>query len=52
MRRGLNYVLFIGQLGRNPEIRYIPYGHPITTFNVGAHRIRNTYDGERRSEIE
>ncbi len=32
-------------------MRYTPYGHPITTFNLGAHRIRNTYDGERRSEI-
>ena len=52
MRRGLNYVLFIEQLGRNSEMRYTPYGRPITTFNVGAHRISNTYDVERRSEIE
>jgi single-stranded DNA-binding protein len=33
-------------------MRYTPYGRPITTFNVGAHRIRNTYNGERSSDIE
>lgn len=52
MSRGLNKVLIIGQLGRNPEMRYTPSGRPITTFNVGAHRSWNTSDGERRSEIE
>jgi single-strand DNA-binding protein len=52
MSRGLNKVLIIGQLGRDPEMRYTPSGHPVTTFNVGAHRSRNTSDGERRKEIE
>ena len=52
MSLGLNKVLIIGQLGRNPEMRYTPSGRPVTTFNVGAHRSWNTSDGERRSEIE
>lgn len=52
MSRGFNKVLIIGQLGRNPEMRYTPSGRPVTSFNVGAHRSWNTSDGERRSEIE
>jgi single-strand DNA-binding protein len=51
MSRGLNKVLIIGQLGRNPEMRYTPSGRSITTFNVGTHYSWNTYDGERRSKI-
>jgi len=52
MNRGLNKVLIIGQLGRDPEMRYTPSGRPVTTFNVGANRSWNTSDGEIRSEIE
>jgi single-strand DNA-binding protein len=52
MTRGLNKVLIIGKLGRDPEMRYTPSGRPVTTFSVGASRTWNTSDGEKRTEIE
>lgn len=52
MSRGLNKVLIIGRLGRDPEMRYTPSGRPVTTFNVGASRTWNTSEGERRTETE
>ena len=52
MSRGVNKVMIIGHLGRNPEMRYTPSGRPVTTFSVGASRSWNTSDGERRTETE
>ena len=52
MSRGLNKVLLIGNLGRNPEMRYTPSGRPVTTFSIATSRSWNTSDGERRSETE
>ena len=52
MSRGLNKVLIIGRLGRDPEMRYTPSGRPVTTFSVGTSRSWNTAEGERRTEIE
>jgi single-strand DNA-binding protein len=52
MTRGLNKVLLIGKVGRDPEMRYTPSGRPVTTFSVGTNRTWNTADGERRTETE
>lgn len=52
MGRGLNKVMIIGNLGRDPEMRYTPSGRPVTTFSVGASRSWNSSDGERHSETE
>lgn len=52
MSRGLNKVMIIGHLGRDPEMRYTPSGRPVTTFTVAVSRSWNTADGERRSETE
>jgi single-strand DNA-binding protein len=52
MSRGLNKVMIIGHLGRDPEMRYTPSGRPVTTFGVGVNRTWNTADGEKRSETE
>lgn len=52
MSRGLNKVLLIGRLGRDPEMRYTPSGRPVTTFSIATSRSWNTSDGERRSETE
>ena len=52
MSRGLNKVMVIGHLGRDPEMRYTPSGRPVTTFTVAVSRTWNTADGERRSETE
>jgi single-strand DNA-binding protein len=52
MSRGLNKVMIIGRLGRDPEMRYTASGRPVTTFSVATSRSWNTSDGERRSETE
>ena len=52
MSRGLNKVMIIGRLGRDPEMRYTPSGRPVTTFNVATTRTWNSSDGERHSETE
>ena len=52
MTRGLNKVLIIGRVGRDPEMRYTPSGRPVTTFNVGTSRTWSTADGEKHTETE
>ena len=52
MSRGLNKVMIIGHLGRDPEMRYTPSGRPVTTFTVATSRTWSTGDGERHSETE
>lgn len=50
--RGLNKVMIIGQLGRDPEMRYTPSGRPVTSFSVATVRSWTSGDGDRREETE
>jgi single-strand DNA-binding protein len=52
MSRGLNKVMIIGHLGRDPEMRFTPSGKPVTTFSVATNRTWNSSDGEKHSETE
>lgn len=52
MSRGLNKVMVIGHLGRDPEMRYTPSGRPVTTFTLAVSRAWNSADGERHAETE
>ena len=52
MSRGLNKVMVIGNLGRDPEMRYTPSGKPVTHFPVATSRSWVTSDGERREATE
>ncbi len=52
MRRGLNKVMIIGRLGRDPEMRYTASGRAVTTFSVATSRTWTTASGERRTETE
>jgi single-strand DNA-binding protein len=52
MSRGLNKVMIIGHLGRDPEMRYTPSGRPVTTFSVATSRTWFSADGERNDETE
>jgi single-strand DNA-binding protein len=52
MSRGLNKVMIIGRLGRDPEMRYTPSGRPVTTYSIATSRSWNTSEGERRTETE
>ncbi|MCW5878012.1 MAG: single-stranded DNA-binding protein [Anaerolineales bacterium] len=52
MSRGLNKVMIIGHLGRDPEMRYTPSGRSVTSFSVATSRNWTTAEGERRTETE
>ena len=52
MAGSLNKVMIIGNLGRDPEMRYTPSGRPVTTFSVATSRTWNTAEGEKRVETE
>ena len=52
MSRGLNRVMLIGHLGRDPEMRTTPSGRPVTSFSLATSRSWHTTDGERHEETE
>jgi single-strand DNA-binding protein len=52
MARGLNKVIIIGNVGRDPEMRYTPSGRPVTSFSVATTRTWASAEGERREETE
>jgi single-strand DNA-binding protein len=43
-------VIIVGNLGRNPEMRYTPSGQPVTSFNVASSRSYNNTAGEKVEE--
>lgn len=46
----VNKVFLIGNLTRDPELRYTPSGAPVTDLGVAVNRYFVTKDGERRDE--
>ena len=48
----LNKVMVIGNLGKDPEMRFNANGTAQTTFSVAAGRNYTTREGERREETE
>jgi len=44
--------MVIGHVGRDPEMRYIPSGKPVTSFSVATSRSWTNSEGERRQETE
>ncbi|MAU10967.1 MAG: single-stranded DNA-binding protein [Anaerolineaceae bacterium] len=52
MSRGLNKVMIIGHVGRDPEMRYTPSGRPVTSFSVATNRTWTSAEGERHEETE
>ncbi len=49
---GLNKVMIIGNLGRDPEMRFTANGSAVTNFTVAVSRQIGGGDGERREETE
>lgn len=49
---GLNKVMIIGNLGADPEMRYMADGTAMTSFRVAATRNYSGADGERHEETE
>jgi single-strand DNA-binding protein len=52
MSRGLNKIMLIGNLGRDPEMRFTPSGKPVTHFTLAVSRRRRSPDGEFVDETE
>ena len=49
----LNKVMLIGNLGKDPEMRYTANGKAMTTFSIACSRSLGTGDGgERREETD
>ncbi len=47
----LNKVFLIGNLTRDPELRYIPSGTAVANFGLAINRIYNTSSGEKKQEV-
>ena len=50
--RGLNKVQIIGNLGRDPEMRFTQDGTPVTNFSVAVSNSWQGRDGEQRERTE
>lgn len=48
----MNKIIIIGNLGRDPEMRYSASGNPMTSFSIASNRSYTTASGERREETE
>ena len=47
----LNFVSLIGNLTRDPEVRYTSGGTPICEFGIAMNKKTKTQSGEERSEV-
>jgi len=46
-----NRVILVGNLTRDPELRYTPSGAPVCSFDLAVNRSYTTQAGERRDEV-
>ena len=46
----LNKVFLMGNLTRDPELRYTPSGSPVCEFGLATNRVYKTSAGEQREE--
>lgn len=46
----LNKVFLMGNLTRDPEIRYTSSGDPVTSFGLAVNRVYTTQSGERKED--
>lgn len=50
--RSLNKVTLIGNLTRDPELRYTPQGTAVAQFGLATNRDWTTAQGERKEEVQ
>lgn len=43
-------IILVGNLGKDPEMRYTPSGKPVTSFSVASNRSYNGSSGEKVDE--
>lgn len=51
-RASLNKVLLIGNLTRDPELRYTPSGAAVCSFGIATNRSYTASDGQKKEEVE
>lgn len=51
MAASLNKVFLMGNLTRDPELRYLPSGQPVTSFSIAMNRVFNSQTGEKKEEV-
>jgi single-strand DNA-binding protein len=52
MARSLNKVQLIGNLTRDPELRYTPSGTAVCSFSIATNRSWTNDAGEKKDEVE
>ena len=50
--RSLNRVVLIGNLTRDPELKYTPAGTAVCTFGIATNRSWTTADGQTKDEAQ
>lgn len=51
MAGSVNKVFLMGNLTRDPDLRYTPSGAAVTTLGIALNRTYTTKEGERREEV-
>lgn len=51
MAASLNRVMLIGNLTRDPELRYVPSGQGVTAFTLAVNRTYLANTGEKKEEV-
>src|SRR5450830_236279 len=52
MARSLNKVMLIGNLTRDPEMRYTPQGTAVCTFGIATNSSWTATTGEKKENVE
>ena len=52
MTKGVNKVILIGNLGRDPEIRYTQDGHAVANMSLATGEQWKAADGSKREKVE
>lgn len=52
MARGVNKVILVGNLGKDPETSYTPSGQSVTKFSLATSRSYKDKNGELKEETE
>ncbi|MCW5588892.1 MAG: single-stranded DNA-binding protein [Legionellales bacterium] len=52
MARGINKVILIGNLGNDPEVRYMPNGSPVATVSIATSDAWKDKNGELQERTE
>lgn len=48
----MNKIIVIGNLGRDPEMRFTPSGQAVTSFSLASNHSYTSQSGERRQETQ